>query len=218
VDFCGHRTGLLSADSMGLVDTSLHLQRALATWRPKIVVMLGICGGRPKKTKIGDIIIPDKIFHYQFGAYSKGNFEPELLSVKTDPDFIKRAKKLIDDGVFDSIPRELKNRGITAPRHETTVRIGPLASADLVVKDLSKIQDGIEMDRKLVAIEMEAYAAARCCELEKIPFLVIKAVQDTITGKHDKYRKFAMFASMLALEKLLPSLLERPSRRRHATA
>ena len=51
-------------------------------WQPSLVLMVGICGGRSEKVTIGDVIVADSCYHYQFGAYKEGTVEHELRYVE----------------------------------------------------------------------------------------------------------------------------------------
>jgi nucleoside phosphorylase len=53
----------------GAVETSLHLKPILEEYKPRFVVMTGICAGDRRKVKLGDLIVADRTFTYDNGKY-----------------------------------------------------------------------------------------------------------------------------------------------------
>ena len=53
---------------MGLTTASVLATKMILKFKPKVIVMLGICAGNPNEDiKYGDILVVDKSFDYQAG-------------------------------------------------------------------------------------------------------------------------------------------------------
>ena len=88
----------------------------------------------------------------------------------------------------------------------TVLRVldGPMASADLVVQDETKLHDASGADRKSVAIDMESYAFLRATRIHRIPAFVIKGVSDLAdAAKSDDTREYAKFVATSVLRELV---------------
>lgn len=183
--------------AMGLTATAITAAKALKEWRPRLVAMIGICGGRKaKEVNIGDIIVASQSFHYQFGAFKDGKIERELHVENTDGQllalvehFTRRTPML--SGIQNSVPR-----GFKSPKTTLNCHIGPIASADLVVKDVKKLGEAVEAERKTIGIDMETYAFMRAARLAGTRMtLATKAVTDFADAKKDdEYREYAKYA------------------------
>ncbi len=186
-----------SARGFGLVATAVLAAKALKEWAPSVAMLIGICGGRKEKgVNIGDIIAPDKCFHYQFGAFEDGEVVRELQVENTEGqiidliDHMRRTRVLAE--IQQSVPTVAKSPNTLLQCH-----VGPMASADLVVKDVNKLGEAIEADRKTIGVDMESYAFLRAAKLAGTRWaFVAKAVTDFADAKKDdEYRKYAKYVS-----------------------
>jgi nucleoside phosphorylase len=183
-----------SARSMGLIASAILATKAFKEWRPTVAVMIGICAGRKDKgVNIGDVIVASQCFHYQFGAYEDGNIRRELRVENTETQVIdvvehlsRRTRSLTE--IQESLPR-----GFKKPKTVLQCHVGPMASADLVVKDVNKFGEAIEADRKTIAVDMESYAFMRAARLANLRWsFVIKSVSDFADAeKGDEFREYA---------------------------
>ncbi len=188
-----------SARSLGLTSTAITTAKAIKQWNPKIAALIGICGGRKEKgVMIGDVVVASQCFHYQFGAFENGKIQRELRLENTDSQILdvvehvaRRTQVLAK--IQQSLPRGLKMPNTTLRYH-----IGPIASADLVVKDIEKFAEAIEADRKTIAVDMESYAFMRATRLANTRWsLVLKSVSDYADdNKDDDYREYAKFITV----------------------
>lgn len=200
----------VSARSMGLTATAILTAKVLKEWKPSIVAMIGICGGRKEKgINIGDIVVANECFHYQFGAFENGKIHRELRVENVDSQIIdlvehltRRTKILLD--IQQSLPR-----GFKKPNTMLQCHIGPIASADLVVKDIEKFGEAVEAERKTLAIDMESYAFMRAARLADTRWiLVLKSVSDFADAKKDdEFREYAKYTSASLLMTILESLV-----------
>ncbi len=187
-----------SARSMGMIATAILATKAFTEWRPTVAAMIGICAGRKDKgVSIGDIVVSNQCFHYQFGSFEKGNIRRELRVENTEAQVIDVVEHLSRRTRLLAEIQESPPRGFKKPKTILQCHVGPMASADLVVKDVSKFGEAIEADRKTVAVDMESYAFMRAARLANIRWsFVIKSVSDFADiDKDDEFREYAKYTA-----------------------
>ena len=196
----------VTGDKMGLVEMSIIMGKALTIWKPQSAYLIGICGGRKSKgVELGDIIIPNHVFHYSFGAIEKGELHSEIKSEAIKEQTLLKLEKLMSDDNLFSLYQGYTN-SIGKPRSLPKIHTAPLGSADLVLKDTTKLEgEASRIERKVIAVDMEAYAFARtarafgCNEI-----VVIKCVSDFADEqKDDSVREYAMYIPTAILEDFL---------------
>jgi nucleoside phosphorylase len=182
-----------TVNSMGMVETAIITSKLIRTWSPRLVGMIGLCGGRKEKgVNIGDIIVPTQTFHYQFGAFKEGRILKELRVENSDQQLLGIVSYLSKSDVLTTIRKGLP-LGFPKPGTELRCLLGPMASADLVVKDANKLQEAVDADRKTIAIEMERYAFMKAAALARARWAVVaKSVSDYADAdKSDDFREYA---------------------------
>ncbi len=193
-----------SMSKSGLTEAAIITTRSIEGFQPKLIIVIGTCGGRKGKVKIGDIVLPNKVFHYQYGAFRDGQIDSELRVSYLDDrllGFIETLSEERNKEVRRQIHQSFRS---VAPhkRYPSTLSalyIAPMASADLVVKDSIALGTAISLDRKVVAIDMEGYAIMRAAKHSYAHpgVLIIKAVADYADrNKDDTYRSYASYASV----------------------
>jgi nucleoside phosphorylase len=78
------------------------------------------------------------------------------------------------------------------------LHVGPLGSGSAVVADTAAIEDVREHWRKLIGIEMEAYAVHVACRDAIAPapmFLCLKSICDFASGKDDAWQSYAAYTA-----------------------
>lgn len=182
-------------DETGMVDCAILAGKMIREWKPRYLVMTGICGGNPEKNvQLGDVIVPSSILTYQTGKYLDGVFQWEPRRVGIDSGLKRRVEKC-----RPWIGREIVRMWKEPDRTEPSVLTDLLACGDAVVDEEGKMNEIAEMHRKIVGVDMESYAIGRAAELYSefgtVP-LVIKGVSDFAFGKSETSdQEFAAFAS-----------------------
>lgn len=168
----------------GLVDGAIWATLLMTYLRPTLGIIFGTCGGFSRRTEIGDLIIANRAFHYQFGAFKQGDMQGELRSVDIN-DHLKSFLFAISASKFDStINKAYKSSTFKLdkqkPYKTPKWHIQPVASSDLFVKDKKKIEDVVARDRKTLAVDMEGYAFMRAAINCDVPLggLIIRTVAD----------------------------------------
>lgn len=183
-------------NKMGFVDTTQLTSELIIRFNPKYIIMTGVCGGRKSQgVNIGDIILPQNIFAYQFGKDTVNGFEHDMVNESTDDHIIQVSKKIaleVTRKIFDSWNGE-KDRQIKLSNESLASGTAVINKLDMLEREISK------QDRKLVAVDMESYAvmrAARLLSKFNVEPIVIKSVMD-FTEHKDRIsnKSYASFTS-----------------------
>jgi nucleoside phosphorylase/CheY-like chemotaxis protein len=190
-----------AAPRMGMPSSAVLASKIIATFRPRIIAMTGICAGRVGKSELGDVIIADPAFDWGSGKIDTHNGEPRFRpsphQLDLDVDVAESLRELFGDA---GLRAKIRERCPSAPgRGDLQVHIAPMASGASVVANSSTFEGLLDKNRDVMALEMEAYsvfsAATGCSKPRPMP-LVMKAVCDFADeNKKDDAQAFAASAS-----------------------
>lgn len=202
-----------SCERVGLTATAILSSKMISMFRPKYLAMCGITAGYPDKTKIGDIIIADPVWDWGSGKWVDQNdclkflIEPHQLSLDVG---IRNSfrRVALDEELLFKIRKSYEG---DAPEYDLSIRIGPLASGAAVLGD-GKIREQIrEQHRKLLGIEMEAYAiyaaANGAMNPKPIAFSAKSVVDFADTKKEDKFQSYGAYTSAQVLKYFVENYL-----------
>ncbi len=190
-----------SQHNTGMVDASILASELILTFKPKFLIMVGVLGGKPEETNIGDVIIATKVFEVDRGKESKLGFRNELsVSAITNKEIKKIVRKKKDLESHLNSSDETRNTNIK-------LHFGPIACVNQVIDLPGYFDEKItSIDRKAIALEMESFAIVRACELlndGKTTPLIIKSVMDNTQNKVDNAKPYAAWTSAKTLEYIL---------------
>ncbi len=190
-----------SAANMGLVASATLTTQAVMIFNPKLVVMVGIAAGVQGDDRgFGDILVADPAFNYSSGklrSEQDGGFSPDFRPIPVNQAVTSSIRRLANNSeLFGEIHDRFDG---TKPRKFPKVFIGPFGSADQVVDNVSRIEAIRRHQRKVIGIDMEAYAMYKACQetCVKDPpdFVSIKSICDFASEKHDSWQSYAIFTS-----------------------
>lgn len=208
-----------SQAEMGMVDSAILSCEIMMRFKPKYLIMPGVCGG-DDKLNFGDIVISKKVHLFQAGKLKDDGFDKESVEVKMDNVVIKR----IQDGsreIVSEIQTELKSLiafNIKEWEPEKTkvwekfsnnsisIHFEPTACSTMVIDKKDYFKEVIkEIDRKMIAVEMEGYGVARANEylLNNTKVILVKCVMDKTTEKDDEAKPYAAYISAQFVKKLI---------------
>jgi nucleoside phosphorylase/CheY-like chemotaxis protein len=190
-----------AASRMGMTWASVLSVKMISAFRPRYLIMSGICAGVPGRAAIGDVIVAETSWDYGSGKYEvrgeKRIFAISPHQLPLDMGLVSRVRLISRD-----------HAGLAAirarwpgpkPRQELQVKLGPIASGAAVIADSSRVGEIEEQNRKVVAIDMEAYAvfaAAADCAEPRPTALVVKGVSDLADEeKSDSFQPYAAYVS-----------------------
>ena len=136
------------------------------------VINVGSAASANSELKIGDIVVGDKLVQHDFDitafGHPKGYISNIGQYVESDIELLNKMKQAIE---------KLENS-------EFKIKIGTIASGDIFCTEI-KMKDKIRSKFNADAIEMEGAAIAQVCELDEVPFIVIRSISDTPNGNNE---------------------------------
>lgn len=178
------------APQMGPVTSALTANALIAEYRPRVLVMTGICGGIDDKLNIGDVIIADKSWDWQSGKWTdEGEFEPA-------PDQCSASQLLIDSALAEakSVQQAHDSYRGAKPNKYPAIRPGPMVSGSAVVAQSAMHTMFKRQHRKSLAVDMECYGiykAATMCGAPHPAVICIKSVSDLANReKSDDFQEY----------------------------
>ncbi len=200
--------GLVKQHKMGMVDAALLTTQVIDLLKPKIVIMTGVCAGKPddKEINFGDIIIPHQLFTFQFGKISDSPDDNEKTIFHKELQVESSSSSLISNisPIKDSIIKKIRVDALGNPKFKQLAPNlnahleGNMACSTSVINKSKYFEDTIKPeDRKAIAVEMESFAIARACNQSvlKPECLIIKSVMDKAQKKNNIYKEYAAFTS-----------------------
>lgn len=204
---------LARAPQMGMSAAAILVTKVGLLFKPRTIVMCGICAGDSNQVSLGDLIVANPAWDYGSGKHvgdeTEDKFEPAPYQLSLSTRVRGLAERLeADGGALEAIWEAFPGQKPTArPR----LHIGPFASGAAVLANRSlftAIQD--QQHRKLLGIDMEAYgvmAAAKELLYPQPEVLVLKSVSDFAdSDKGDSVRHYAAHASAGAVTMLCQTL------------
>jgi len=180
---------------MGPVQAAILVTKALK-FKPKMVVMAGICAGIPKKANLGDVIAADVSWDWQSGKYidSKGTEAFEIAPHQLDITDGLRSSLVVlksDSAFWTGLTEDARDLKLPTPK----LVLGPIATGSSVLADdriVSRIKGN--QHKNVVGLDMETYGvyAAVQAGAPNTYVISLKAVCDKgDKKKDDRYQVYA---------------------------
>ena len=154
---------------IGKVNAGICAQILADVFSVDAIINTGIAGSLNKDINIGDIVLSTDVVQHDMDAtgfgYSKGQIPQMSVS------YFEADEKL----------RKLASQVCKEVNPEIQVFEGRIASGDQFVAD-QDTKDFIIKEFGAYAVEMEGAAIAQAAALNKVPFLVIRAISDKADG------------------------------------
>lgn len=185
---------------MGMVWTSLLVDRIIREFRPRVVVMCGICMGLPDDTSMGDLVLGMHSWNWQAGKLTAD--KNGQLEFKVQPEPVV-ATELITNlwnefNINDLSRLHLSFEG-KRPNAIPKLHIAPMVSGSSVVANCVVHPDITKQDRKIRGVDMETfgvYAACNSATNPKPKFFSLKAVSDFgDIEKEDDFQNYCAYMS-----------------------
>lgn len=198
-----------AAPKMGMAPAAALAMKMICLFRPRFVAMAGIAAGVRGEANLGDIVIADQCWDYGSGKHDTENGKP-VFRIAPSPCVIDPAVR----SHFDEMSTDhawlstVWNswRGVRPAEH-LLLRLGPMASGAAVVADSNMTASVSGQNRKLLAVEMEAYGVLSAVEQSPVPRpmgFVAKSVCDFADeAKNDRYQSYAAYTSANAIARFV---------------
>ncbi|HBT3263133.1 hypothetical protein OW909_25940 [Klebsiella pneumoniae] len=198
----GVKLNVVAASSMrkGMSSSSALAMKMVERFKPKVLVMLGICAGVQGKVNIGDVIIADPTWDWGSGKMSQDNNGTSIfLSAPHQLGLEPHIAQIAMEMTFESALSQKIQRGWKGklPTDTLSIHVGPLASGSMVLAADKSIETITTQNRDLIGVDMEAYAVMAASEYarKKKPIsIVIKSVSDFADStKEDNWQEYASY-------------------------
>lgn len=188
------------APAMGMSMAGVATANMISSFRPRLVVMTGICAGVRSKTGSGDILVADPCFDSGSGKWVSGpsvdevEFRPAPYQLRIAGRIKSHILQIADDGdklrgIYNSYEGE-------KPSKPPTVLVDAMGSGGTVLQATVKLNDIVKQHKNLIGIEMETYAVYVACIHAPSPkpeFVSMKSVCDF--GDEEKSNCFHGYAA-----------------------
>ncbi|XHR80786.1 MAG: SUMF1/EgtB/PvdO family nonheme iron enzyme [Gloeotrichia echinulata GP01] len=167
----------------GNTSASVEAERAIAHFRPDVILFVGVAGGI-KDVKIGDVVVPTKVYYYEYGKVEETDTarRPEVSNV--DSDLIELAK-------YEAQQSDWLKRLNPVPNQSPRVLVKPIASGEKVIASTQSREYQLlrRYYNDAIAVEMEGHgflsAVNNSAVNNKVPALIIRGISDLIDGKKE---------------------------------
>ena len=159
--------------NVGKVNSARSAQMLIDNFDIRIVINIGTSGSVDNNLNIGDVVVADRLYQYDFDVTAFGR---KLGEIENIGECI-----YTDKNILNKISKDLI--------------VGGIASGD---KFITRMEDKTFIRDKfnVVCIEMEGASIAQVCYLSNIPFLVIRSVTDKLDGTSEvDFVKFLEYSS-----------------------
>jgi len=150
---------------IGKVNAAVCTQALIDNFKVDYIINTGVAGAIYSELEIGDIVISEDAIQHDFDTRAFGY--PIGVIPRMEESFFKADDKLIDIAYESSKKLNLKCK----------VYIGRIASGDQFISDVDKNRRIWELFNAYCT-EMEGAAIAQTCYLNKVPFVIIRAISD----------------------------------------
>lgn len=186
---------------MGPVASTHASTLLLNMFRPRIMLMTGICGGFSDQVKVGDVLVADVSWDWQAGKWSdEGTLATALDQRKGAAELMAVAQGLAH------IPKMIhaEYSGVR-PVAEPQLVIGPMVTGSSVVASLDIQKVFRKQHRKMMGVDMECYGLYYAVENHAgapVRAFCVKAVSDLADrAKEDDFQRYCSHLSArVALE------------------
>lgn len=154
---------------VGKVNAALCTQYIIDKFKPDFIINSGIGGGIACGLSVGDLVVGTELVQYDFDVSAIG-YARGYMCTGVNPD-----KPTIFYSDKNLIEKFEKAVSIAAP--SLNVHKGIIATGDCFISDINKKKEIREIFNAS-AVEMEGAAIAQVASINKIPFIIVRAISD----------------------------------------
>jgi adenosylhomocysteine nucleosidase len=183
---------------IGKVNAAICAQVLVDMYGVDYIINTGVAGALGKGISVGDIVISKDLVHHDFDSTAFGGYEPGE---------IPRLNKVFFEADEDLIEIALKASAEAAPNSKAYT--GRIASGDQFISS-NEQKEKIISRFKPLCVEMEGAAIAQTAYLNKIPFIVIRAMSDSsedgAAASYEKNKDFVAKVCAEIVEKMIAEI------------
>lgn len=198
----------------GLTTAAVTATKGICIWRPRFVVMTGLCAGIRGAVDLGDLIVATQCFEHSSRQLIDGQLVPSQNRVSIDAWLLDFLLTTTDSSSI--IPDIQASYTAALPADtKTKIHYGSMACGPVLVRDKSYMEALKNREYSLLGLDMESYGvalAASMCSTHSHPVvpLIIKGVCDFADSeKGDLWHDFCSYASASFVLRMLEEVLSR---------
>lgn len=209
----------------GNTESGIATAYFLRDWHTRLMCLSGICAGLQGKVSIGDVVVPGKIHDVCIRVIHDGQQLPRddvlhrdilidrMLKLRppSSESLTSELRRLFGDRLaqIESVARH-KGLGSTDFASGFKFRDGSLVSGNNLLRDSGYLTDvSHNKDEKCQGGEMEAAGFVRACEMESVPWVIVRGVADFGDNrKDDSFQELAAYSAAEALRLLLSGSID----------
>lgn len=196
------------ASGMGMSAAAVLAMKMIMQFRPRCLVICGICAGNKSEVQPGDLIVANPSWDYGSGKHTIRDNAPVFEAAPQPYSLSTRLRGAVERLQAEGKTLNDIREGFQGqkPNAAFRVHIGPLASGASVLANQSLFNQVQQQNRKLLGIDMEGYgimAAASEAPAPQPEAIIMKSVSDFADEhKDDRFRHYAAYTSATALKLL----------------
>lgn len=203
-----------AASDKGMTGAAVAVTKGIYSFRPRYVVMAGICAGLEKRTNLGDVVIANLCWDWGSGKIKviagEEVFHPAPYQYRLDESLRSAAENLKESGtLLEDVILHLPTGML---QHDPRIHIGPVASGASVLQSSAAMERVLKQHKDLLALEMEIFSIFFACHVSPLPrpkAFALKGVCDFGTEeKNDGHQEVAAALSARVLYNFLKHAVE----------
>lgn len=153
----GRQRIVLTDCGIGPVNAAIVTQKLISEYKVTKIIHTGIAGGLSSELETRSVILGDSLTYHDFSPEILEQFSPYVSEFKSDPDMLAVAKEALPENMH--------------------VHFGRIVTGNSFVAS-SAMKDQIIASVGGLCVDMESASVAHTATVNKIPFLVVRAVSD----------------------------------------
>ncbi len=190
----------LARCGIGKVNAAICTQMLIDHYAIDALIFSGVAGGLLPNMRPGDLVIASHLIQFDMDLTAFGRRHGELPDkdrmIESDPDLVKRAAEAYDQAF---------NGAETEPH----LMLGTVVSGDRFIQDSDTLR-WLQREFSALATEMEGAAVGYTCNLNDVPFVVIRGLSDTAgdsaAGDYEANLSAVCHNCHRLLERLIPAV------------
>lgn len=159
----------LAQCGIGKVNAAICTQMLVDRYEPSALIFSGVAGGLLPNMRVGDQIIASHLIQFDVDLTAFGRRHGELPNsdrmIHSDPILMEHAADAFDETFAEETDGP-------------NLMIGTVVSGDRFVKDPKTLR-WLQREFAALATEMEGAAVGYTCQINKLPFVIIRGLTDT---------------------------------------
>lgn len=177
---------------VGKVNAAYATATMLAIFNPDIVINFGVCGALNMGYQIGDIIVADRVFQYDY----------DISPFDVPPGYIEEIEAIFLEPMITDLDAAKK----AAQSNGINLQIATIGSGD---KFMANPDEAMFINEQYMVpfFEMEGAAIAQVAKLSGKRWLVIRSISDYVGGEATDYHQ-GVTTSMASLSEYLLAVIK----------